>query len=93
MFNLIGSLMDFAAIVSATGGSLGLFLGFSFYAGAVDLMTRAGKSWSTMYMHYNQNWFWANKIEYINRTTNVKAEMQKKLYTLFALNVTGKNKS
>jgi hypothetical protein len=44
MFNLIGSLMDFAAIVSATGGSLGLFLGFSFYAGAVDLMTRAGKS-------------------------------------------------
>jgi hypothetical protein len=29
--------MDFAAILSATGGSLGLFLGFSCFAGAFDL--------------------------------------------------------
>jgi hypothetical protein len=30
-------LMDLADLISATGGLLGLFLGFSFYGGAMDL--------------------------------------------------------
>jgi hypothetical protein len=35
-------LMDLAAIISATGGSLGLFLGFSCYPYLWDLVDKAG---------------------------------------------------
>ena len=33
-------LYDFPAIVSAVGGSMGLFLGFSFYSSAKNLLDR-----------------------------------------------------
>jgi hypothetical protein len=41
-------LMDLAAIISATGGSLGLFLGFSFYGGAWNVVKWIAVTYRTL---------------------------------------------